>query len=376
MHMQVKNLELKNSPLQKVLVIIGPTASGKTALAIRLARKFGGEIVSADSRQVYRGMDIGTGKTPRDTNAKIKYEKITDARSRTAGNSSRRRNIRPEIGLPSGLSPPLRAGLAFIPTAERRGILPEIIKPQPDDQDCGIYVSRGVAHHLIDIAWPKRQFTVARFQKLARKAISGIVRRGKLPIVCGGTGHYIDALIFGQRLPNVVPNRRLRARLAKKSVPELYRMLKKFDPRRASSIDKKNPRRLVRAVEIVLTTGKPVPPQTAMGKKHAETVYDALWLGLDPSQKKLHRSIRDRLYARMRQGMIGEVRRLKKQGISSPRLEALGLEYRYINRYLYGLIRANKRITKKEMCARLEREIRRYAKRQMTWFRRNKRIHW
>src|SRR3989338_5950976 len=131
MHMQVKNLELKNSPLQKVLVIIGPTASGKTALAIRLARKFGGEIVSADSRQVYRGMDIGTGKTPRDTNAKIKYEKITDARSRTAGYSSRRRNIRPEIGLPSGLSPPLRSGLAFIPTAERRGILPEIIKTFP-----------------------------------------------------------------------------------------------------------------------------------------------------------------------------------------------------------------------------------------------------
>src|SRR3989338_2331076 len=128
MHMQVKNLELKNSPLQKVLVIIGPTASGKTALAIRLARKFGGEIVSADSRQVYRGMDIGTGKTPRDTNAKIKYEKITDARSRTAGYSSRGRNIRPEIGLPSGLSPPLRSGLTFIPTAERRGILPEIIK--------------------------------------------------------------------------------------------------------------------------------------------------------------------------------------------------------------------------------------------------------
>jgi len=311
--MQIEKPKLKNPPLPKIIVIVGPTASGKTALAIRLAKKFGGEIISADSRQVYRGMDIGTGKTPCDTNSKVKTQKS---------------------------------------------------KLQLKNK---IYISSGAMHHLIDAASPKKQFTVVRFQKLGEKAMQDISRRGKLPIICGGTGHYIDALVRGQRFPHVAPNKKLRAELGKKSVVELYRMLKKLDPRRAKTIDAKNPRRLIRALEIVITTEEPIPALDSRFKMQDARV---LWLGLNPPKEKLYSNIHKRLYARMRQGMVDEVRRLKKEGISSKRLEAFGLEYRYINRYL------EHQLSKKDMLIQLEREIRRYAKRQMTWFGRNKKICW
>lgn len=275
----------------KLIVLLGPTASGKSDLAITLARKFGGEIISADSRQVYCGMDIGTGKVT-------------------------------------------KRELRLVP------------------------------HHLLDVADPKRDFSVARFQRLGRKAIADIARRGKLPIIAGGTGFYIDALVYGTKLPDVKPDKKLRAKLEKHSAEQLFAQLKKLDPARATSIDPHNKRRLVRALEIVLATGKPVPVASR------ESSYDVLWLGITWPKEELGRRIAVRLAKRFKQGMIAEIRLLRAHGVSFKRLECFGLEYRWIAMYLQG------KTSLSEAKAGLQRAIVQYAKRQMTWFKRNKDIRW
>ncbi len=275
-----------------IIIIVGPTASGKSDLAIRLARRFDGEIVSADSRQIYRGMDLGTGKVTR------REQKLAK-------------------------------------------------------------------HWLLDIANPKRQFTVADFQRLGRAAITDIHSRGKLPIICGGTGFYIDALIYAMTLPDVPPNKKLRTQLEKRSVTQLFARLQRLDSRRAHSIGPLHKRRLIRALEIVLTTRQPVP------YTHQKTSpYDILWLGITRSKGVLTQRIAKRLDARIRQGMIAEVRRLYDRGVGWKRLEAFGLEYRWIARFL------QKKITHAEMRAGILRESIAYAKRQMTWFKRNVNIAW
>jgi len=278
--------------MQQLIVIAGPTASGKTGLAIRLARKFNGEVISADSRQVYTGLDLGTGKV-------TKKETL------------------------------------------------------------------GVPHHLLNVASPSRQFTAVQFQKLARKKLMEIWKRGRLPIICGGTGLYIDALVYNRQFPAVRPDPKLRRKLSKKSAAQLFKILKKMDPERAKTIDPQNPRRLVRALEILYATKKPITPLS-----EKSSAYAALWLGLNPAREKLRRNIHKRLLSRFRQGMIAEVKRLKERGVSSKRLEALGLEYRYINRYL------ERKMTREQLVKELEHAIWQYAKRQMTWFRRNSEIHW
>jgi tRNA dimethylallyltransferase len=275
---------------KKILVIIGPTSSGKTSLSIKLAKKFNGEIISADSRQVYKGMDLGTGKV-------TKRE------------------------------------------------------------------MQGVKHYLLDVVLPKKQFTAADFVKLGEKAIKQILKKGKLPIICGGTGFYIDALLYG--LPvGVVPDWKLRSKLEKLSNVELFNKLKRVDPMRAKIIDKNNRRRLIRALEIVIKTGKPIPALERRAK------YDVLKIGVKRSKSDLRKRIQKRLLARLRQGMIKEVENLHKQGISWQRLDDFGLEYRFISRYLRGII------NKEEMVSLLETAINQYAKRQTTWFKRDRDIIW
>ncbi len=279
----------------KLIVILGPTASGKTDLSVKLARKFGGEIISADSRQVYRGLDIGSGK---------------------------------------------------------------ITKSQMKE----------VPHYLLDVANPKRRFTVSHFQKLALKAIKKIRPHGRVPFLVGGTGFYIQSIVNDITFPEVKPSRALRARLEKKSVTELFLMLKKLDPLRASSIDAKNPRRLIRALEIVITTGHPVP------KLHdrlnsGQGYFDILQIGIMKSKEELKKAIQKRLQKRLR-GMIGEVKRLNKNGLPWKRLEELGLEYRFVAQYIQG------KLTKRAMIDKIQKESEHFAKRQMTWFKRDKRIHW
>lgn len=277
---------------KKILTIVGPTATGKSDLAVFFAKKFNGEIVSADSRQVYRGLNIGTGK---------------------------------------------------------------ITKKEMS----------GIKHYLLDVASPKQQFTVAEYKKLGDMATEEILKRGKLPIVCGGTGFYTRALVDNITLPEVPPSPKLRKQLEKKSVAELFAILKKLDARRASEIDRKNPRRLVRAIEIVKYLGK-VPH---LGVE-PPSGYKVLKIGIDFPDSILKKRIKKRLLARIRQGMIAEVKKLHQNGLSWRRMEDLGLEYRYLARFLQG------KISKKEMASQLEHEIWQYAKRQRTWFKRDKKIAW
>lgn len=276
--------------MKKLIAVVGPTASGKTSLGIYLAHNLGGEVISADSRQIYKGLNIGTGKVTKKEMA-------------------------------------------------------------------------GVNHHLLDVASPKGQFTVDQFVRLADKAACLIYQTGKIPIVVGGTGLYVDMLTGRMSYPNVPPDPSLRKKLADKSATQLFAMLQKADPARAATIDRHNPRRLVRALEIARALGASPAPAP-------EQKYDVLWLGLDPGQEKLDTLINKRLKSRLKAGMIAEAKRLHKQGLSYKRMEELGLEYRYLARLLQD------KMTPKECEADLEQAIRGYAKRQRTWFKRNKDIVW
>jgi tRNA dimethylallyltransferase len=276
----------------KIIVILGPTSSGKTDLSIKLAKKFNGQIVSADSRQIYKGMDIGSGK---------------------------------------------------------------ITKKE----------MQGIPHFLLDVANPKRKFSVAQYQKLALKAIKNIQKNGKLPILVGGTGFYIQSIVEGTVIPEIKPNWELRQKLEKIPLPELVKRLSKLDPARAGSIDQNNPRRVIRALEIALLTGKTVP-QISYKKHH----FDILQIGVTKSPDELKKLINERLQKRLKNNsMINEVKKLRKN-LSWKRLEEFGLEYKFVAQYLQG------KITLQEMKDKIQIESEHYAKRQMTWFRRDKKINW
>ncbi len=257
--------------MNKVLVIVGPTASGKSDLAVKIAKKFKGEVISADSRQVYKGLDIGTGKI----------------------------------------------------------VMREM---------------QGVPHHMLSVANPKKRFSVSEYQKLAMQVLKKIER----PVVVGGTGLYIDALA-GIQFPEVPPNKKLRAKLEKKSVLELFKILKKKDPRRAKSIDAKNKVRLVRALEIIEKLGKVPDLKTSNSKNF-------IYIGLKP--KNLDERIEKRVKQMFKNGLLKEILKLKKAGVSNKRLKELGFEYS--NPTEESVTTASKQ----------------YAKRQMTWFKRNKKITW
>ncbi len=302
--------------LSKTIVIMGPTASGKSDLAIVLAQKYDGEIVSADSRQVYRGMDIGTGKVARDFTRNDKIQMASD----------KFRNY---------------------------------------------YFSESIRHHLIDVASPKRNYNVTHFVRDAKRAIADIKKRGKTPIICGGTGFWIQALIEDNPFPAVKPNPALRQKLSKLSVESLFAELEKQDPVRAKNIDSHNKIRLIRALEIIETLGT-VPPLPKNQESRIKN-QDFLIIVLSPSQEVLHKNIALRLEKRIAQGMIAEVETLRAEGISWKRLESFGLEYKYIALFL------QKKITLEAMKERLEFEIRHYAKRQLTWLRRFEKtipLHW
>jgi tRNA dimethylallyltransferase len=280
-----------NAQKPKIIVVLGPTASGKSALAVKLAKKINGEIISADSRQVYKGMDIGTGKITKKEMA-------------------------------------------------------------------------GIPHHLLDIASPKKQFSVSQYQKLANQAIKKILKKGKTPIICGGTGLYINAVVDNVVFPAVPPNYQLRKKLEKLTTTELFEKLKRLDPKRAKNIDKNNPRRLIRALEIVLISKKPVPEI----KKQRN--YDVLKIGIKRQPAELKKLIKKRLLKRMKIGMVEEIKKLHEQGVSWKRLFDFGLEYRWIS---LGL---QKKVSQPEMVEKLNKAIVDYAKRQITWFKHDKEIRW
>ncbi len=276
---------------QKLIAVVGPTASGKTELSLKLAKQYGGEIVSADSRQVYKDMDVGTAK----------------------------------------ISP-----------AERGGI----------------------PHHLIDVATPNKQFTVADYVRLAHAAIDDIIARGKLPIVCGGTMFYLDALLYDKAIPAVPPDKNLRRELEKKTPEALYAELKRRDPRRAADIDQGNKRRLIRALEIIRATGKPIPPSN-----HIEVELPCMYgsstsiqfIAPKRTREELKERIKQRVYERWN-GIVKETNMLhEKYGLAWGKLDSFGLEYRYATRFILGTLSGE------EARERLVSATWRYAKHQLAW---------
>ena len=283
---------------KKILVILGPTSSGKTGLAVKLALKFDGEIISADSRQVYKYMDIGTGKDLGE------YE----------------------------------------------------IKSKAKGQK-----SKVIPYHLIDIVHPNTEYNLAKFVRDANKAIQDVLDRGKLPIICGGTGLYLQALVDNFNLSQVKPNKKIRHELESLSASQLYAKLKKINKKFAEKLndsDKKNKRRLIRYLETI--GGSPI------AKTKKKSVYDYLVIGLNPGKEILNKKIYKRLIERLeKEDMIGEVERLhEKYEVSWKRLSNFGLEYKYVSLYLQD------KLNHEEMVEKLFIAIRQFAKRQMTWFRR------
>jgi len=268
---------------KKIIVILGQTATGKSDLAIKIARKVNGEIISADSRQVYKRLDIGTGK-------------ITQKEM------------------------------------------------------------HGVPHHLLDVVNPRKKFTVAEYKKLADEKIVEIISRGKVPIICGGTGFYIDAITRGIIFPEVPPNNKLRKVLEKKTALELFKILQKLDKIRAKDIKEKNEQnnkiRLIRAIEIAKTIGK--TPKITEETPPYKFIKIGLYLPTPILKKKVEKRVRKMFQA----GLLKEIKKLKKMGISEKRLKEFGFEY--------------DNPTEEKVIS----ETIKYAKRQMTWFKRDSEIKW
>ena len=284
---------------KKLIVILGPNASGKSNLGVSLAKKIDGEIVSADSRQVYKGLDIGSGK---------------------------------------------------------------ITKKEMN----------GVKHYCLDIANPKKIFTAHDYKKCAEEATQKIWQKNKIPIIVGGTGVYIDSAVGRVELSNVPLNPRLRKRLQKLSTAQLFNKLKKLDPKKAKNIDRNNKVRLERAIEIVKGE-RLVFSKSFRSTEKGVQPENILWIGIKRSKEDLKKRIHKRLVVRI-PGIIKEIKKLRHPpaggGITWKRLFELGLEYRYVSLYLRGQLK------KGDMIKKLETEINRYAKRQMTYWRRNKEIKW
>lgn len=290
----------------KIIVILGPTASGKSDIAVVLAKKFNGEVISADSRQVYKGLNIGTGK---------------------------------------------------------------ITKKE----------MRGVPHHLLDVCSPKKRFTASDFKKLAEIKIEEILKRRNVPIICGGTGFYIDALLGDKQIPEVPPNHKLREKLEKKSATELYEILKKLDPERAKNIDAKNPRRLVRAIEICETIGKVPGLQIRNYKSEIRNKFKIIKIGIKIPDEKLKKKINKRIEKWFKMGLLEEVQNLHQKGLSWKRMDEIGLEYKLVANFLRCHLR--KKVSKTVFDTLRLKKIMgektwQYAKRQMTWFKKDKNIIW
>lgn len=276
--------------MQKIIVICGPTATGKSALAVELALAYNGEVISADSRQVYTGLDIGSAK-------------ITESEMKS------------------------------------------------------------VPHHLIDIAHPNDYFSVADFQRLAQEKIKDVHSRRKLPILCGGTGMYIDAVVYDMKFPEVTANPKLRAELEQLSAPKLYKKLQELDPDRALEIDEHNPVRLIRAIEIATVLGS--VPKIEI----SDSQYDTLFIGLELPKEELQERIEKRISDRI-PALFDEIKKLHISGISFEKLHSFGLEYRFGSDYVQGLISID------EFKELLATKTWQFAKRQMTWFKKNQSIHW
>ncbi len=283
-------------------VVLGPTATGKTQLAVQLAHKLSGEIISADSRQVYRGMDIGTGKDLNEYNFK-------------------------DVSIP---------------------------------------------YHLIDIVAPIEEYNVAQFQRDFQRVYSDITKQKKLPILCGGTGFYIKAVLMDFQLPNTEPDKQLRQKLENWELEDLINELETISPGASVNTPVDTKRRVIRAIEVAKSRGR----EKETGKRGAENsnLQDTTVIGIEYPREVIRERITKRLHSRLNSGMIEEVEALLIGGVTHHRLDTLGLEYRFISRFLKG------DYSKEEMTGLLNTAIHQFAKKQMTFFRNMEnngiKIHW
>lgn len=283
-----------------LVIITGPTASGKTALSIELAKQIGGEIISADSMQVYRHMDIGSAK---------------------------------------------------------------VTKEEMD----------GVPHHLIDVLDPSEEFNVVRFQEMARKAMEGIYKRGKIPIIAGGTGFYIQALLYDIDFTETDENNSIREELEQKARTEgasvLHAMLKEIDPESAEAIHEHNVKRVIRAIEFYRQTGKKISDHNRQ-EREKSSPYQFLYYVIDLPRELLYSRIEQRVDQMIEQGLVEEVKALQAMGCTRDMVSMQGLGYKEILDYLNG------QLTLDEAVYVLKRDTRHFAKRQLTWFRRERDVRW
>ena len=312
------------SALGRLIVILGPTASGKTALSLSLALQLRSgqakkecEIVSADSCQIYRGLNIGTAKTPRDTQ-------------------------NPDQSLFK---------------------LDAIASSLKSD-----YFSQNIRHHLVDIKNPDEDYNVSEFKKDATTAVEDITRRGKLPILVGGTAQYIYALVDNWQIPEVKDDPKLRqaieTMISEQGLDFVFQKLLALDPEAAYIVDPKNPRRVVRALEVAMLTGKPFTEQ----RRHGEPLFDSLLIGISPAPEVLKTRITERVKKMFTDGLVEEVKKLFSQYGKVKALDAIG--YREVIAYL------NNEITLAEAEQQIINNTIHFAKRQMTWFKRDQRIDW
>ena len=283
----------------KVIVICGPTASGKTALSIELAKKINGEIISSDSMQIYKDMDIGTAK------------------------------------------------------------------PSKGEM-------QGIKHYMLDLVEPDKRYSVADFKKDAEKAIEDILTKGKVPIVVGGTGLYVDSLIYGIEYQELQFDEKYRKELEERVFNEgleiLYNEAKQIDPQAMEKISHNDKKRILRVLEIYKATGKTKTEQEAESRKNG-VKYDYKVFAINMDREKLYERINKRVDIMIEQGLIQEVENLLKKYTVFP-TSMQGLGYKEVVKYLQG------NISKEEMIEKIKMETRRYAKRQITWFKKNKETIW
>lgn len=287
---------------KKAIIVLGPTSVGKSEIAVQLAKKNNGEIISADSRQIFKDMNLGTGKVE----GKWKNNE---------------------------------------------------------------FIYKNIPHYLTDIISPKDEYNVSHFKKDCEKLINEVSIRGKIPIICGGTGFWILSVVNDIDFPAVKPNEKLRKKLANKDIVELLKILKKIDSKRAKTVDQKNKIRLIRAIEIAKELGEVPSLDIFNGRENKK--FKFLQIGMDCPKEKLEEKIKKRLESRFLQGMIIEVKKLKEENnLSWKKIQSFGLGYYWMPLYLQN------KISEGELKQRVFEAERNYAKRQKTWFNKQKGINW
>ena len=326
------------STLKPLIVILGPTSSGKTEMGLKLAREYNGEIINADSRQIYREMDIGTGSPTLCHSGSNRWFHSPEGLWKL--NAKRNKN-----------AAQMQKGSTAL-----KGLW---------SQRNNIILINNIPHHLFNIKNPNQKFSLSQYKKLAIKTINDIHKKGKIPILVGGTGLYISAIVDNLEIPKASPNNDIRKKLEKHTNQYLYKYLKKIDPKSTKIIGENNKRKLIRAIEVYKLTGKAFSDQQIKG----EPLFNILQIGIKIDREKLCKKIDSRVDEMIKNGLVKETKKLsKKYSFNLPAMSGIG--YFEIGQFLKNKINLDDAIQK------IKFRTHQYARRQMTWFKKDERIEW